>query len=68
MKTRHSPSRSRRLLGQSTVEYIVVVAFSVLVLIEGGNSSPVQEVVTAVKQAYKGFSHAISFSTNFNAF
>lgn len=58
------PARQR---GQSTVEYIVVTAFGVLILIEGGNSAPVVEVVTAMKNAYKGFAYAISYSTTLMA-
>ncbi|MCK9382146.1 MAG: hypothetical protein M0P95_13930 [Sulfuritalea sp.] len=56
-----------RLRGQSTVEYIVVTAFGILILIEGGNSAPVVEVATALKNAYKGFAYAISYSTTLMA-
>lgn len=58
----------RAQAGQSTVEYVIVAAFSVLVLIEGGNTAPVQEVVVAMKNAYEGFTYALSFSTNLNIF
>jgi hypothetical protein len=61
-------STFRRLRGQSTVEYVVVTAFAVLVLIEGGNSSVVQSVIEAVKNAYRGFTYALSFATNLTIF
>lgn len=50
----------RQQLGQSSVEYIVVVGMAVLILIEGGDSAPVRAVVTALKNAYMGFVYAIS--------
>jgi hypothetical protein len=57
-----------RQAGQSSVEYIVVTAFAILVLIEGGSSAPVTEVVTAMKNAYGGFVYAISYATTLMAF
>ena len=56
-----------RQLGQSSTEYIVVATFAVLVLIEGGSSAPVTEVVTAMKNAYRGFVYAISYATTLMA-
>ena len=56
-----------KLRGQSTVEYIVVTVFGILILIEGGNSAPVVEVASALKNAYKGFVYAISYSTTLTA-
>ena len=50
------------------VEYFVVAAFAIRVLIEGGNSSAVQQVVGAIKRAYAGFTYALSYSTNLNLF
>lgn len=60
--------RARRAAarGQSTVEYIVVTSFAVLILIEGGNSSPVQQVVGAIKQVYRGFTFALGYATHLN--
>lgn len=57
----------KRMLGQSMVEYFVVTAFTVIILIEGADSSAVQSVVTAMKEAYEGFSYAMGFSSNLNA-
>lgn len=62
---RAGPGRQR---GQSSVEYIVVTAFGILILIEGGDSAPVAEVVTALKNAYQGFAYAISYSSTLMAF
>jgi hypothetical protein len=59
------PGRQR---GQSTVEYIVVTAFGILVLIEGGDSAPVAAVMTALKDAYRGFAYAISYSSTLMVF
>jgi Flp pilus assembly pilin Flp len=61
---RKSLSRQR---GQTSLEYFVVVAFGVLVLIEGGNSSAMSQVVTALKDLYQGYAYAISYATNLNA-
>ena len=57
-----------RQVGQSSVEYMVVSAFAILVLIEGGSSAPVTEVVTAMKNAYGGFVYAISYATTLMTF
>jgi len=53
--------------GQSMVEYVVVVGMAVLILVEGGSSAPVAEVITALKSAYQGFAYAISLSTTLMA-
>ncbi|MBN9409118.1 MAG: hypothetical protein J0H69_08215 [Burkholderiales bacterium] len=66
MKRNRSMPGRRRQAGQSMVEYFVVASFAILVLIQGGNSSPVQQVVQAIKQAYAGFTYALSFATNLN--
>lgn len=50
--------------GQSTIEYTIVVAMAVLILIEGGASAPVAEVITNLKSAYQGFVYAISLASN----
>ena len=56
-------ARSRQR-GQSTIEYTIVVAMAVLILIEGGASAPVAEVIAALKSAYQGFVYAISLASN----
>ncbi len=61
-------ARRSRQRGQTSLEYFVVVAFGVLVLIEGGSSSAVSQVVTSMKDFYQGYAYAISFATNLNAF
>ena len=61
-------NRMQAQRGQSAVEYVIVAAFSVIVLIEGGSSAPVQEVITAMRNAYEGFTYALGFSTNLNIF
>jgi Flp pilus assembly pilin Flp len=61
-------ARRSRQRGQASLEYFVVVAFGILVLIEGGNSSAMAQVVTALKDLFQGYGYAISFSTNLNVF
>lgn len=58
---------SARQRGQSSMEYIIVTLFAVLVLIQGGPSSPINQIAGAMKEAYQGFAYAISYSTNLNA-
>lgn len=65
---RHSMRQKRRMLGQSMVEYTIVTAFAVLILIEGADSSAIQSLVNVMKQVYAGFTYAISYATNLNAF
>ena len=48
--------------GQTSIEYTIVVALVVLVLIEGGDTSPVAEVVKALKDYFGAYSWAISFT------
>jgi Flp pilus assembly pilin Flp len=48
-----------RIKGQSSVEYLVIVALVVMVLVNG-NPSPLQQFFDAVKGAYQRFSYAMS--------
>ncbi len=52
----------KRQRGQTSIEYTIVVALVVLVLIEGGDTSPVAEVVKALKDYFGAYSWAISFT------
>jgi hypothetical protein len=67
MRRLNRRAAKNRMLGQSMVEYFVVTAFTVIILIEGADSSAIQSVVTAIKEAYEGFSYAMGFSSNLNA-
>ena len=58
---------SSRQSGQSSTEYIIVTAFAILVLIQGGSSAPVTQIVDAMRSAYEGFAYAISYATDLNA-
>ena len=53
---------SGRCGGQAITEYIVLVAFAVLVLITpmGNQPSALQQLITALKGAYASISYAIS--------
>jgi len=68
MRRMNRVTTKKRMLGQSMMEYFVVTAFTVIILIEGADSSAIQSVVTAMKEAYEGFSYAMGFSSNLNAF
>ncbi|HSI43654.1 MAG TPA: hypothetical protein VK949_04880 [Methylotenera sp.] len=59
---------ARYMCGQSMVEYFVVTAFTILILIEGADSSVIQTLVTAMKDAYAGFTYALGYSTNLTGF
>lgn len=50
----------RSQLGQATIEYSIVVMLVVIVLI--ARPSIVDDVVTALKEAYSAFVYAISWS------
>lgn len=52
------PRRAQR--GQATIEYTIVVMLAVIVLI--AQPSIIDEVVTALKEAYSAFVYAISWS------
>jgi len=60
--------RKRYMQGQSAIEYFIVTAFAVIILIEGGNSSPVQNVITAIKESYQGFTYALGYATTLVGF
>lgn len=65
---RNMPVSARYMRGQSMVEYFIVTAFTVIVLIQGADSSAIQSVVTAMKEAYAGFTYALSYATNLVGF
>ena len=57
---RGNPQRGRpRARGQSSVEYLIIVALVVMVLVNG-NPSPLQQFFDAVKNAYQRFTYALS--------
>lgn len=60
-------SRRATQQGQSSMEYTVVIAVAVMVLITGGTSAPVSELVAAMKSVYQGFTYAIGYATNLMA-
>jgi uncharacterized protein (UPF0333 family) len=49
----------RRIRGQSSVEYLIILAVVVLVLVNG-NPSPLQQFFDAMKGAYQRFTYAMS--------
>lgn len=54
-------NRLKRQTGQSSIEYIVVVAALVIAL-NVGNPSAIESLVKVIKDNYKGYSFAISLS------
>jgi hypothetical protein len=52
----------RRQLGQSMVEYTVVLVFGVLALTTGPSGDVIQELLGAIKENYRGYSFAMSMS------
>ena len=50
--------------GQAMTEYVIVIVFCILVLIVGtaGDPSPMDRLITAIKDFYAAFSYAISVS------
>lgn len=62
-------TRARRQKGQAIVEYLVVVAFSIMVLMIASNSdptSPIDQVIQAFKSFFGAYAHAISLSSTLN--
>ena len=59
-------SRRVRQLGQSSMEYTVVVFLAVLVLVvpDANGDVPLVQLANAFKRFYSGFAYAVSFSTN----
>ncbi len=51
--------RPKCVRGQSSVEYLIIVALVVMVLVNG-NPSPLQQFFDAMKGAYQRFSYAMS--------
>ena len=58
MKQRRYSSRARSR-GQSALEYVIILALVVMVLVNG-NPSPLQQFFDAVKGAYQRFTYAMS--------
>lgn len=58
MNQRRHPPRAR-VRGQSALEYVIVLALVVMVLVNG-NPSPLQQFFDAVKGAYQRFTYAMS--------
>ena len=60
---RRSPStRNKRIAGQAMVEYTVILAFGVLVLL-GPGGDVIAELEEVLRQNYRGYSYAMSLST-----
>ena len=65
----HDPGRQvaarARQLGQSSMEYTVVVFFAVLVLLvpDSAGNVPLVQLANAFKHFYSGFAYAVSLST-----
>ena len=58
-------ARRARQIGQSSMEYTVVVFLAVLVLVvpDANGDVPLVQLANALKRFYNGFAYAVSFST-----
>lgn len=66
---RRRGTRAGHQKGQAIVEYLVVVAFSIMVLMVASNSdpnSPIDQVIQAFKSFFGAYAHAISLSSTLN--
>lgn len=65
----NSPPKKHQL-GQSSVEYITVSAFAVIVLLvpDDNGDMAVLQLANAIKTYYNAFAYAISYSTNLTPF
>ncbi|RJG05331.1 hypothetical protein D3870_04235 [Noviherbaspirillum cavernae] len=61
------PMARRKQGGQSFMEYLVVLAFGVIVLVAGPNP-PIQQLAKAIRDYYTDYSYAISISSMPNCF
>jgi hypothetical protein len=71
VSSKRLPVSAHRMRGQAMVEYFVVTAFTVIILIQVTQDYPipvVQQVVTAMKDAYAGYTYALSYATNLVVF
>lgn len=62
-------ARAAHQRGQAIVEYVVVVAFSIIVLTVASGSdpaSPIGQVIAAFKSFFGAYAHAISLSNTLN--
>lgn len=59
--------RLARARGQSTIEYVVVLLFGVLVLVTGDNP-PIQRLAAAIQEYYTDYSYAMSISSMPNCY
>ncbi len=44
------------------IEYAIVLAFGVIILIQGGDSAPVKQLATAIKDYHEHYSYAMSIA------
>lgn len=64
-RLRQPRSTRTRMLGQAMIEYIVVLAFGVILLIQADatGSSPVQKLATAIKDYHRHYTYGMSIAT-----
>ncbi len=64
---RFRPQAGRRERGQSTIEYLVVLMFGVMVLVTG-DDPPIQKLARAIQEYYTDYSYAMSFASMPNCY
>jgi Flp pilus assembly pilin Flp len=57
----HVVNRARQA-GQAMIEYAIVLAFGVIILIQGGDSAPVKQLATAIKDYHEHYSYAMAIA------
>lgn len=67
IKRTADPRGKKRQRGQSTVEYLVVLAVGVIVLVSG-TDPPIQKLALAIRDYYTDYTFAISISSMPNCY
>lgn len=65
-KIMRMPNR-KKMIGQSFVEYLVVLTMGVIILVTG-DDPPIQKLASAIHEYYTDYSYAISISSMPNCF
>ena len=52
----------KRQLGQAMIEYAIVLAFGVIILIQGGDNAPVKQLAKAIKDYHEDYGYAMAIA------
>ena len=59
---RRSLTGLRKQAGQAMIEYAIVLAFGVIILIQGGANAPVKQLATAIKDYHEDYGYAMAIA------